>query len=89
MLAGRCSSKLSNHELQAKSKKSQAPSEAEESAVSPSQYRMLMEKFVLFIRSEPGFPARNAGRGRMCAFEQGKAHEVCQSRQVPREIREA
>ncbi len=29
MLVGRCSSKLSNHELQAKSKKSQAPSFAE------------------------------------------------------------
>ena len=33
MLVGRCFSKLSNHELQAKSKKSQAPSGAEGSAV--------------------------------------------------------
>jgi hypothetical protein len=34
MLVGRCSSELSSHKLQAKSKKSQAPSEAEGSAVS-------------------------------------------------------
>ena len=33
MLVGRCFSKLSNDELQGKSKKSQAPSEAEGSAV--------------------------------------------------------
>ena len=33
MLVGRCSSELSSHKLQAKSKKSQAPSEAEGSAV--------------------------------------------------------
>jgi hypothetical protein len=33
MPVGRCSSKLSGHELQAKSKKSQAPSAAEGSAV--------------------------------------------------------
>ena len=36
---------------------------------------------------EPGFPARSAGRGRACAFHYGKAHEVCQSHQVPQEIR--
>ena len=38
MLVGRCSSKLSNHELQAKSKKSQAPSAAEGPAVACPAY---------------------------------------------------
>src|SRR3984885_6631159 len=35
----------------------------------------------------PDFLPHSAGRGRACAFQKGKAHEVCQSHQVPQEIR--
>ena len=51
MPVSRCSSELSSHKLQAKSKKSQAPSEAEGSAVRPSQaatsYRSATFPFVI------------------------------------------
>jgi hypothetical protein len=41
MIVGRCSSKLSSHKIQSKSKKSQAPSEAEGSAVLRSLFNSL------------------------------------------------
>src|SRR5271156_898678 len=35
----------------------------------------------------PDFLPRSAGENRVCAFPQRKVHEVCQSHQVPQEIR--
>jgi hypothetical protein len=40
----------------------------------------LVEMF--FDRAQPDFLPRSAGQGRVCAFPQRKAHEVCQRHQV-------
>jgi hypothetical protein len=43
--------------------------------------------FVIPTGAYPDFLPRCAGRGRVCAFCKGKAHEVYQPQQVPQEIR--
>jgi hypothetical protein len=69
-------------------KKSQTPSEADLSrrAVEGSAVpRPFVEMF--FDTAYPDFLPRRTGQGIVCAFLQGKTHDLCQRHQLPQEIR--